>query len=443
MWNFRSASSSKLILIPYLAAASSPAAASSSCLPCHAKIVESYAKTGMARSSGPTSALPFDKNFLHKAGGREIELRCFIGSGHVGRSFVHKIENHLLQAPISYYSATGKWNLSPGYKESGAQHIARPIEYPCLHCHTSGAKLEDPFAEPGVTCERCHGDASEHIKGNVKAIVNPAKLAPRLRDSVCEQCHLTGAARVERLGHRMQDFKPGENWGDYVATFIGAKGKAAATDHSEQLAASRCKRASGDKLWCATCHNPHEATAATAQPCLQCHAQAHKQNENCIACHMPKATTREGDHVAYTNHTIPRTPGQKSEPKLSVFPGTEASDRDWALAFNRKDGLAKAARQDDPAAIAALAQLSNGPALYERLQKLDPNHPALANLGVYRAMQGRLPEAIEIWRRVFSRYPWMSEVGINLLRAQPEDTGIRRRLLLYHPGLANRLPATP
>lgn len=429
MWNFRSASSSRLNLILYVAAASPLAAATSSCLPCHAKIVESYAKTGMARSSGRTDTLPPDPHFRHKVGGREIQLQWFIGSGHVGRSFVHKIESHLLQAPVSYYSSAGKWQLSPGYKDNDAQHIARPIEYPCLHCHTSGAKLEDPFAEPGVTCERCHGDASEHIKGNLKAIVNPAKLAPRLRDSVCEQCHLTGAARVERLGRKMQDFKPGENWSDYVATFIGTKEKAAATDHAEQIATSKCKPT------CTTCHNPHEAVAATTQPCLQCHKQAHRREENCIACHMPKATTREGEHVAYTDHTIPRKPGQKRERKLQVFPGTEASERDWALAFNRKDGLEKAVQQDDIAAIAALAQLSNGPALYERLQRLDPNHPALANLGVYRAMQGRTQEAIEIWQRIFTRYPWMSEVGINLLRAQLENQQVRRRLQLYHPKL--------
>lgn len=427
MWNFRSASSSKLNLILYLAAASPLAAASSSCLPCHAKIVESYSKTGMAQSSGPTSSLPADDHFRLKLPGREIQLQWFIGSGHVGRSFVHKIESHLLQAPISFYSSANKWNLSPGYKDSDAQHIARPIEYPCLHCHTSGAKLEDPFAEPGITCERCHGDASEHIKGNLKAIVNPSKLAPRLRDSVCEQCHLTGAARVERFGRKMQDFKPGENWGDYVATFIGAKEKAAATDHSEQIALSQCKPS------CTTCHNPHEATPATTQPCLQCHKQAHRREENCITCHMPKTATREGEHVAYTDHTIPRKPGQKRERKFQVFPGTEASERDWALAFNRKDGLQRAAAQDDPAVIAALAQLSNGPALYERLQKLDPNHPALANLAVYRAMDGRLPEAIETWQRIFNRYPWMSEVGINLLRAQPNNQSVRRRLQLYHP----------
>lgn len=433
MWNFRSASSSSGILILYLAAASPLAAASSSCLPCHAKIVESYSKTGMARTSGSTATLPPDPHFRLALPDRTIELSWFLGSGHVGRSFAHQIENHFLQAPISYYSRAGKWNLSPGYQPKDAQYIARPLEYPCLHCHTSGAQLANPFAAPGITCERCHGDATEHIKGNWKAIVNPAKLAPRLRDSVCEQCHLTGAARVERLGRRMQDFKPGEDWADYVATFIGGKEKAAATDHAEQIATSQCKPS------CTTCHNPHEAVAASTQPCLQCHKQAHRREENCITCHMPKTATREGEHVAYTDHTIPRKPGQKRDRKLQVFPGTEASERDWALAFNRREGLEKAAQQNDIAAIAALAQLTNTPALYERLQQLDPNHPALANLGVHRALQGRLPEAIEIWQRIFTRYPWMSEVGINLLRAQPENQSVRRRLELYHP----KLPVVP
>jgi len=50
-------------------------------------------------------------------------------------------------------------------------------------------------------------------------------------------------------------------------------------------------------------------------------------------------------------------------------------------------------------------------------------------------MQGRMTEAVEIWQRIFARYPWMSEVGINLLRAQPSNTAVRQRLKLYHPTL--------
>jgi len=41
------------------------------------------------------------------------------------------------------------------------------------------------------------------------SIVNPAKLAQRARDSVCEQCHLLGEARVPNPDKNIEDFRPG------------------------------------------------------------------------------------------------------------------------------------------------------------------------------------------------------------------------------------------
>jgi len=81
-------------------------------------------------------------------------------------------------------------------------------------------------------------------------MVNPAKLALRARDSVCEQCHLSGEIRVPRSGKQDHDFRPGEQLEDSLTVFVraGAPGKMRVTSHAEDLGRSACKRSSGGQL---------------------------------------------------------------------------------------------------------------------------------------------------------------------------------------------------
>ena len=67
-------------------------------------------------------------------------------------------------------------------------------------------------------------------------IVNPAKLPAPERDSICAQCHLTGAARVARFGARK--YQPGGKLADSVAVFVwsGAASETSSTSHYERLA---------------------------------------------------------------------------------------------------------------------------------------------------------------------------------------------------------------
>ena len=166
---------------------------------------------------------------------------------------------------------TGRWDLSPGYAGKNNIELAKPIEEPCLYCHASRAQpvaktqngyLDPPFLEGGVGCERCHGSGQKHVKTH-RDIVNPAKLDAARRDSICQQCHLTGAARVPRPGRGVGTFRPGDLLSDHLTVFVKeqASGERAATDHSEQLARSKCKLASGDRMWCGTCHDPHSRPA--------------------------------------------------------------------------------------------------------------------------------------------------------------------------------------
>jgi hypothetical protein len=71
------------------------------------------------------------------------------------------------------------------------------------------------FSREAISCERCHGPVERRLADPpAGTIINPAKLEPAARDSVCEHCHLFGAARVPNPGKRLGDFIPGQRLED-------------------------------------------------------------------------------------------------------------------------------------------------------------------------------------------------------------------------------------
>ncbi len=126
------------------------------CAGCHAGIAKKYSATGMARTSSevgessfrerfndvvdasigakyrisPKYRLEFNRPATSASG--TLDLRYAIGSGAVGRSYITSIDDFLFQAPISYFSAASRWDLSPGFAGRSSVDIARPIEEPCL-----------------------------------------------------------------------------------------------------------------------------------------------------------------------------------------------------------------------------------------------------------------------------------------------------------------------
>ena len=55
-------------------------------------------------------------------------------------------------------------------------------------------------------------------------MINPAKLPPDRRDSICSQCHLSGDVRVMRPGANWQSFRPGDRLSDSVTVFVRSGG---------------------------------------------------------------------------------------------------------------------------------------------------------------------------------------------------------------------------
>jgi hypothetical protein len=275
---------------------------SGACAGCHNAIYASYMRTEMGRSMRPASDLqlptpidlehaPLHRRFrvfrrddklyqseyaLDASGNRVFddihEIEFALGSGVNGYSFVVRRGSYLFEAPLSYYAKSAQWDLSPGY-ESADLGFSRPVAATCVGCHSGRARLiagRDgllPFDELAIGCENCHGPGASHV-AQVKpgAIVNPAKLPPRLAEEICIMCHQIGDARVLAPGKRLSDFRPGMWSREALAIFKLPSSQAEPSDlleHPTAMRTSRCFRASGGKLSCRTCHDPHATPART------------------------------------------------------------------------------------------------------------------------------------------------------------------------------------
>ena len=264
------------------------------CAGCHSKEVQGFLATPMANSIGPPGRGP-SGTFDHSVSGTRFTIRSStdhmtqrierdglasqysiaysIGSGAHAVAYLIQVGNHLFESPLSYFAESG-WGMSPGYENLKAPDFYRAVRPQCLFCHvgearpiagTLNAYRDPPFAQKAITCERCHGPATAHLSNPAPgSIINPRKLPPRARDSVCEQCHLDGEVGIPNPGKQITDFHAGENLEDIYTVYVYQSSRSSAQPNaltiisqSQQLALSECARKSGDQLWCGTCHDPH------------------------------------------------------------------------------------------------------------------------------------------------------------------------------------------
>ena len=273
---------------------------------------------------------------------RRIDL--VIGSARKGQTYLYWGKNdRLLQLPVSYWVAPGKWANSPGFVDEDL-NFGRPVTARCLECHAS---YFEQVAERGVvnrynrsnyvlgiSCEKCHGPGREHVarqlsqaaKPSGQAVINPAKLARERQIESCALCHAgVGASKAPPFS-----YVPGKPLGDYL-TLASPDPGAAIDVHGNQvelLERSRCFKSSA--MTCSTCHDvhlPQRNAAAFSRNCLACHkvesCGLHKKMgdkiaENCVDCHMPKLTS---------NAIVSTTAGGSLQPQvrthwIKVYPGT-------------------------------------------------------------------------------------------------------------------------
>src|SRR6516165_7007656 len=282
------------------------------CRFCHPAEVDGYARSAMAHALRRAGAEPdgivtangstitmhsnstgFWQSWENGGDKNEYRVDYVIGSGEHASGYLVNIGDHLFQSPVAYYKRRASYDLAPGYEKQPDPDFTRPVSEECVLCH-SGTALHvrgtlnqywsPAFPAEGITCERCHGPAERHLADpRAGTIINPAKLERAARDSICEQCHLFGVARVPNPGKKLSDFLPGRPLEDTYTIYrnVMPEGMPAGVfkviSHVEQLAVSSCAQNSGGRLWCTTCHNPHEALVQSIayyrSRCLSCRGQ--------------------------------------------------------------------------------------------------------------------------------------------------------------------------
>lgn len=143
-----------------------------------------------------------------------------------------------------------------------------PTEAPCLSCHqdTHPRFLSSPHAQAGMSCTTCHSIHSPDPAGPplLRAVVAAAEMAKlRGASATCYDCHMDQFAQFEfNERHRLQE----------------------------------------GILECTSCHDPHAPatramlTSAAKKPCVSCHTDKEGpfvfehgsvMGEGCTTCHSP------------------------------------------------------------------------------------------------------------------------------------------------------------
>ncbi|HKR05943.1 MAG TPA: tetratricopeptide repeat protein [Bacteroidia bacterium] len=378
------------------------------CRQCHESIYETFIHTGMGSSfdvaSKKKSAAKFDghaliydkdKDFYYKAFWENDSLKFMefrlqgkdtvhkrietvtyiVGSGQHTNSHIMNTNGYLNQAPMTFYTQKGHWDLPPGFENGGNSRFSRLIGLECMSCHNGypefvmGSENKYEKIQTGIDCERCHGPGEKHVAdkraGKILdvskeidySIVNPAKLPIALQLDICQRCHIQGNT-VLNEEKSFFDFRPGMHLSEVMNVFMpvyaGRTDEHIMASHAERLKMSRCyteslreveKNNSANTLrpyehalTCVTCHNPHVSVRVTENTifnnaCKNCHtAVKHnectekpallvKEQHNCVKCHMVNSGATDIPHVRVTDHFI-RVPVQDTEvEKLKKFIG--------------------------------------------------------------------------------------------------------------------------
>ncbi len=243
----------------------------------------------------------------------ETPIDIITGSGKNGQTFVSWQGECLYELPVSLFRDVPGWVNSPGYVD-GIANFARPIRGRCLDCHatwfeqvgdTPNQFRRDGFVL-GVTCERCHGPAREHVNhhrrhpeaAEAMSIINPAALSRERSIELCGTCH-SGVGTALRPPF---SYRPGEPLDEYLHRQHSAStgpGGVHTADQFARLSRSRCFQSSAE-MTCVTCHNPHHNERGRrelfAERCLTCHAPSDcttatrlgpESHTYCADCHLP------------------------------------------------------------------------------------------------------------------------------------------------------------
>ncbi len=438
---------------------------SEACKECHKDLYASYARHSMARTgprplasldpkwlakifdAGATQPVTHDRSgfsyrayrkgrdyfveeSVHDKDGATVQtwvqpITHSYSAGSYGVAFYFRQGKRLYQVPIDYYPQPQRWGIDPA-AAAGNPRFTKSLGTFCISCHTdyprSQAGTDDVFLDPlpsGVGCERCHGPGQKHATSlRPEDIVNPAHLSSARQLDVCVQCHESNHSNL-RADRGEFSYRPGEPIGAYRVNFVDdppAPDRFPLLAHPDRMVRSACWRASGGKLGCTSCHDPHKSSFE--QPaswwdakCNQCHhdhpctetAEARAaQQGHCVPCHMRAGAPTSPTLVSVTDHWI-----QKRPPPIR--PGSDRPERLVAW----PDLVSDQATGEDLIALQAVAHAGIG-----QREEADALGASVAGKGLH------VPQ---LYQWLASRYnaanqPWNAARAFSaLLRFAPDD----------------------
>ena len=332
-------------------------------------------------------------------------------AGSYGMAFFFQQGAHFFQVPLDYYAGAARWDMDPAYVD-GNVRFAKPMRAFCISCHTDYPKrragTDDVFLDPlpaGVGCERCHGPGAKHVQTLRAAdIVNPGRLPDARQLDVCVQCHESNHSTL-RADRGEFSFRPGEPVSGYRVNFVGEPAEPdrfILLAHPERMVQSACWKASGGKLVCTSCHDPHKSSfdqpaswwddkckaCHADKPCTETQQARAAKNDHCITCHMRTGPPTSPTLVTITDHWIQRRPppvrpGSDKPARLVAWPDlvgdpSPGPDLDAAMAA----AMAREGHPEDAERIAPLAveQRVHSPELLEWLAGRYGERRELANV---------------------------------------------------------------
>jgi len=254
------------------------------CRNCHSSIYRDYQRSGhpykLQKTWGRAPQYPSNTSpgVPHPPEGMSWKDISYVIGGFAWKARFLDNEGYILtgKEQRQYNLPNNNLGTEPHWTGYSAKTAPRK-PYTCGSCHTTGWEASGPdgphqdglqgiygtWALPGVTCEACHGPASEHVD-------EPEKHNLALEEN-CDSCHRRKDPRV----------------------IDASKGLIRHHEQYEGLLASAHKY-----LKCGSCHEPHKSVKygdgfkGEQATCLQCHEShipeaAAQHKAGCIDCHMP------------------------------------------------------------------------------------------------------------------------------------------------------------
>ncbi|MEZ6062557.1 MAG: tetratricopeptide repeat protein [Planctomycetaceae bacterium] len=219
-------------------------------------------------------------------------------------------DDRMYELPVAWLYTHKQW-AAEYFDPFGSGDYSRPLTLRCLECHNTWFEYvpgslnqyrRDDFII-GITCERCHGPAQQHVQFHrehpddttAHAITNPAELSRERQIEICTQCH---GNTMKHLGPALS-YRPGEPLDQTYKTLVSRRpDEDHVANQIQYLRESRCFQGA-DGMTCSTCHDSHrprDATNSGVVSCLTCHSASdcgehdllpEPVRNDCVNCHMP------------------------------------------------------------------------------------------------------------------------------------------------------------